>query len=786
MPKDKNDDTSFAQNPYYSIPQCPQFMESSFILKLTDASKNLFDLGSPGQGYVGLVDLVTGSIHLAPAFNKNDGLLRLDKNKRPFTKVVVSDGILGQLTGDLHHKACQILGLSATSKNPEGKSGRFGKVLGFGIWKGGYGIKFLDTIPLNSGLIANEYLVIKQKDRFVVYYIDEERVINPIRSEDLDITPYLSISQTIDHLSLQNQKKIESVIRAYHIKNYVIDSKQNTAIKWIKNRSTSQNAFAIKYMPEYSHWFFAKNRGHTNHVNDLIRELPLPVLDKILSAVTQGLKIAPISMLNSEDFEKSYFPGDVDGIRSHLQLELEWIVDKAQTILEYGFITSNRKLILKALVNGALLSHSCWSLVCFASEESNRRHIVNQLVYFSQCNLNDNDDSAALLQAFQWILHEPLSDDCKAMFVNAMQQLELANSLNRKLVAALKNKDSQEALIQLKAGANPNVMVSGETAFELALENDLKQVVNTMLKMNLFPNILHDGLIFLIQTQKTDDLALIKRIFQRFNQVYFLNKNFELSQNYDFNSSLHVAKKNAMVSLSKEKLIVGFDILNTTMAPNCKYPIALESLEEVDYIFQKLFMKSVALSFQFLNLMPWELKKSYLNQLLNKTNYLRQFSVIESSKLKNPSNQSDAVIISSKELWRNLYPIFNEPLHESDGIFLEAINMIGCSNDLLFGNGVHVSYLEGQFNVYMECKITLAIYHTVANRYAKHPHHLVASAGKAMLHLASIFEEEQVIEKFVTTPIATLLLKFGSIATKAPTQSPSSLCQDSRVSNSIV
>jgi hypothetical protein len=90
--------TEQVQYNHFTIPAQPNFLNET-QLKLTEASKKNFEQGCPGQGYAGLVDITTGEIHLIPAFNKNDGQLRLDKDGKSFTKYASTEQTLGGGSG---------------------------------------------------------------------------------------------------------------------------------------------------------------------------------------------------------------------------------------------------------------------------------------------------------------------------------------------------------------------------------------------------------------------------------------------------------------------------------------------------------------------------------------------------------------------------------------------------------------------------------------------------------------------------------------------------------------
>ena len=306
---------------YFYIPKRPDFLAKSFELQLTAQSQELFDLGKPGQGYIGLVDLETGSVHLYPSYNKNDGLLREDKNGGQFpsesggNRFVTSKDSLGSLTGDLHINATSELDLV-------GKSGRRQLLMGFGLWKAGCAIKLLTVLPIGAGLVPNEYLLVKERDGWKLFYVDFNRQVTQLSVNDF---PQLQDIQSVLNNRLPNEidkierEEIEKIIREYH-RNTFPDDKED-GIKYAKNRSTSQNSYSCLYVNEtYKRWFQAMNLGHTSHTRDLERELPFPVFDKIMTAVCLGLDLPPIKDLANSRM----IPGGIDGIKDHFGLEATW------------------------------------------------------------------------------------------------------------------------------------------------------------------------------------------------------------------------------------------------------------------------------------------------------------------------------------------------------------------------------------------------------------------------------------------------------------------------------
>lgn len=165
---------------HYSIPYQPDFLKDNFKLSLTEQSRQLFQLGKPGQGYIGIVEIDTGDIHLLPSFNKNDGLLRLDSNGKPFRLSVETEQSLGGGAGDLHTRAAAKLKLGL-------KAGHEGLLMGFGLWKAGPSVKFMSELPQNTlQLIPDDYLIIKRNsDKAEIYYVDNERKERILKEEDI-------------------------------------------------------------------------------------------------------------------------------------------------------------------------------------------------------------------------------------------------------------------------------------------------------------------------------------------------------------------------------------------------------------------------------------------------------------------------------------------------------------------------------------------------------------------------------------------------------------------------
>lgn len=252
---------------HYLIKHKPNFL--SCELKLSEDSKRFFAQGKPGQGYIGLVDLEEGIIHLVPSFNKDDGLLRENNEGAAFSRFAESRGGLGKL-GDLHQKACQGIGTEFYSR-----SGKRGRVLGFGIWKGGCSVKLVSHVPeAESALIPNEYLLHQSQGQYKLTYVRQDR-----STVEIDISRIPKLESFLSNIILSDMteeeksirhRKIEKIITEYHITLHPKDTPNK--IKYAKNRSTSQNTNAIEFDENYLIWFNANCRDHgvhaTNQCND--------------------------------------------------------------------------------------------------------------------------------------------------------------------------------------------------------------------------------------------------------------------------------------------------------------------------------------------------------------------------------------------------------------------------------------------------------------------------------------------------------------------------------------
>lgn len=318
---------------HFTLPGRPNFL-NEVQLRLTDESKKLFERGSPGLGYVGVVDMITGEIHLLPAFNKDDGQLRLDKDGHKFDMYASTEQTLGGGAGDLHTRTAAMLSLGD-------KAGNQNKLMGFGIWKAGSSVKFISELPAEKStrLIRDEFLVTKNNDNeWKIYEVGYYKEIKEVKlnSEQLQALNKLPKDKSPEELTFEERRTIESILPI----NYRDD------IKLIKNRSSSQNMFSCKYDPLYGAFFGnMMPDGHAgSHQVALRRELPLPVLEKIMDVVFTDLGLA----IPSNSYS-AYIPNDANDNRLQYHLSIEHLWIRFEKLLEQVNAQTNeyRALILK-------------------------------------------------------------------------------------------------------------------------------------------------------------------------------------------------------------------------------------------------------------------------------------------------------------------------------------------------------------------------------------------------------------------------------------------------------
>lgn len=303
---------------HFVIPAKPDFFEVD--LQLSEASKELFAKGAPGQGFVGLVDLETNLIHLFPAFNKDDGQLRLDKEGKKFAKLAETAQSLGGGSGDLHMRTAGTLGLGEKAGNKQ-------NLMGFGIWKAGQSVKFLAEMPDNNlRLIPDEYWVVKdENNQWKICYVDFNKVVTdvPLNESQKAALAKLPTDVPPEKVTFEQRKPILDALKI----------NDPGHIKLIKNRSSSQNMFSCKYLPIYGEFFSnLMPPGHSgSHQIALQRELPLPVFSKIINSVCEGLNL-PSCGDYLETSDKVPMEANDNRLRYHLELESFWI--RLQNILK--------------------------------------------------------------------------------------------------------------------------------------------------------------------------------------------------------------------------------------------------------------------------------------------------------------------------------------------------------------------------------------------------------------------------------------------------------------------
>lgn len=304
---------------HYEIKHNSDFLTTR--LTLTKQSQALFEAGESGQGYIGLVDIKTGEIHLVPSFNKGDGLLPLNKDGHEFTieqkgKQVefsmTSQFELGQMgTGDLHRNCSALLGLAH-------KGGGNGMLFGFGIWKGGPGVKILDELPKTGAEIPDEYWLIRQNDEWKLIYVSdqyENETVKTLVKKEIPIADIPELKAALESKNLddfQTRKHIADIITR--------DKKsEQRKIKFIKNRST-QNTFSCKYSPQYRLVFQMLTSSHGPHQLNLPREIPMSAFQNIINEIYKKLDIPLTPLLEDPAVPRDNY----NGTALHFQREVMW------------------------------------------------------------------------------------------------------------------------------------------------------------------------------------------------------------------------------------------------------------------------------------------------------------------------------------------------------------------------------------------------------------------------------------------------------------------------------
>lgn len=306
-----------------NMPDLPERMATRNF-QLTERSKKLFDLGKPGQGYIGILDLNTFEIDLIPAFNKEDGLIVADKNGGHFQIdgeekkwIVKSAAKLGKVAGDAHTKALELLH----------KENFSGMILGFGIWKAGCGIKFLSELPQETGQVRHEYYVSKQEGKWRLYFLN----MNAYKPMEIEAAWFDQAANQFpdkkpEDMTQKERENIEKLIAKHFAENYFIDLQ---TIKAWKNRSTSQNTFTIHYSKFYQAWFLKEIDQPTVHLINVQREIPRFIFQEIVNTIAKELQP---QMKDVDVLWDDAIPDGPSGIKLHFLQDYDYIGDTKKEI----------------------------------------------------------------------------------------------------------------------------------------------------------------------------------------------------------------------------------------------------------------------------------------------------------------------------------------------------------------------------------------------------------------------------------------------------------------------
>jgi hypothetical protein len=186
---------------------------NNLIMSVDPQPVEAFNRARPGQGFVVIAVVNTGVIYFLPSYNRDDGLLKVDKYGQPWEKYLESIQRLGFNTGDLHSKAALQLNLS-------NQAGANGLLIGAGFWKSGISVKFLSASqpPAISALIPMEYYILtddSKEEGYKIVYINRDRDAIEVPPEEYSddlrraLRKLKEIYLEADRGKLQERKTIE-------------------------------------------------------------------------------------------------------------------------------------------------------------------------------------------------------------------------------------------------------------------------------------------------------------------------------------------------------------------------------------------------------------------------------------------------------------------------------------------------------------------------------------------------------------------------------------------------
>lgn len=239
-------------SPFF-LPKCIDFSSRKF--ELTDASKQLYAIGKPGQTYTLIVELPTLDsdenikFHLIPSFNKDDGVLQEDRaggkftiliQDKPVDRFLVSDVGRGAIGSSLHADAAVMLRL--------GRKAREGLLIGGGVVKSGCLVRIKPGEHSEVKIyIPDEYCLAQINGNWkLTYTYLSDKKPGSIQIKEIDISEVPNLKQLIEEFEqnktgdLDSEKrKIEESILMFH---QSLAEKQDVLFKWFMNRSTALNS----------------------------------------------------------------------------------------------------------------------------------------------------------------------------------------------------------------------------------------------------------------------------------------------------------------------------------------------------------------------------------------------------------------------------------------------------------------------------------------------------------------------------------------------------------------
>lgn len=290
--------------------------------KLTKESQTLYDIGVPDQGYIGLLDLTTGDIHLIPAYNPMYEICLLTDNmpiepRKLYIRqagegleytVINPDHVVVSNTltqAELNHTFTSPLKLEELRKFYSN-------------------IILATTLKHDTADYPNKFALLDEKGqlrkdkqgRIMVSYADKNNHILPTFLESLE--PLGSSTGDLHKNFASLKGLVEKAGTAGSLLGFGIWKGKTGIFSQLRNRSSSQNPFAFTYDPLFYDYTTKRSLLYENLPIPLSRQIPSEIFSKIVTTISQAVTVEN----KSEDLLKK-FP-IADAVKIQYDIERDW------------------------------------------------------------------------------------------------------------------------------------------------------------------------------------------------------------------------------------------------------------------------------------------------------------------------------------------------------------------------------------------------------------------------------------------------------------------------------